>query len=349
MTSAIVPSNIDSTYPIAGQDNDSQGFRDNFTNTKTNFQRAADEITDLQSKVLLKAALIGTSSVNNNLGGVVVSSAKLQDTRLTFVTLGEVNGTVGINYSSGHYQSLITTGNINLEFGSTFPSSASSSAGFIILRMTIDTAGRTVTLPDAVPESNLQGIQGASVRIITFAETGTYEFVFHSTDGGTTIFVHELTRPRSYFTNAITCNANVVSTSTTTGSLKIVGGIGVSGNISVGGDINSAGNIAGNAAVVFSGNEDLADAAVVSLTKLTSYFTTAAAETSTLADGTEGQIKIFTAVDVSAGDMVITVANPGWLASGSGTATFGSYGDSCTLQYTDGKWYCIGNNGTDFA
>ena len=31
MTSSINPNNIDGTYPIAGQDNDSQGFRDNFT------------------------------------------------------------------------------------------------------------------------------------------------------------------------------------------------------------------------------------------------------------------------------------------------------------------------------
>ena len=26
---------IDQTYPVAGQDNDSQGFRDNFSNIKT--------------------------------------------------------------------------------------------------------------------------------------------------------------------------------------------------------------------------------------------------------------------------------------------------------------------------
>ena len=30
MASTINTANIDETYPIAGQDNDSQGFRDNF-------------------------------------------------------------------------------------------------------------------------------------------------------------------------------------------------------------------------------------------------------------------------------------------------------------------------------
>ena len=41
MASNIVPGNIDGTYPKAGQDNSSQGFRDNFTETKNNFTTAA--------------------------------------------------------------------------------------------------------------------------------------------------------------------------------------------------------------------------------------------------------------------------------------------------------------------
>jgi hypothetical protein len=64
MTSAINPNNIDGAYPVAGQDNNSQGFRDNFTNTKTNFEYAASEITDLQNKAILKSALSG-STLNN--------------------------------------------------------------------------------------------------------------------------------------------------------------------------------------------------------------------------------------------------------------------------------------------
>ena len=34
MPSNINTSSIDETYPVAGQDNNSQGFRDNFTNIK---------------------------------------------------------------------------------------------------------------------------------------------------------------------------------------------------------------------------------------------------------------------------------------------------------------------------
>ena len=49
MASKIVPGNIDGTYPTAGQDNSSQGFRDNFASIKTNFTEARSEIEDLQS------------------------------------------------------------------------------------------------------------------------------------------------------------------------------------------------------------------------------------------------------------------------------------------------------------
>ena len=44
MASSIVPGNIDGTFPVAGQDNSSQGFRDNFTASKNNFTHAKDEI-----------------------------------------------------------------------------------------------------------------------------------------------------------------------------------------------------------------------------------------------------------------------------------------------------------------
>lgn len=49
--SSINPNNINILYPIAGQDNDTQGFRDNFRNIKNNLSTAATEITTLQNSV----------------------------------------------------------------------------------------------------------------------------------------------------------------------------------------------------------------------------------------------------------------------------------------------------------
>jgi hypothetical protein len=96
----------------------------------------------------------------------------------------------------------------------------------------------------------------------------------------------------------------------------------------------------------YSGSEDLASATAASIVKSVSYFSTAAAETATLAAGTDGQIKTFAMV-ADTGDMVITVTNPAW--GGAGTITFSAVGQACTLQYINSKWFCIGNNAAVFA
>ena len=115
MTSSINPNNIDGAYPVAGQDNNSQGFRDNFTNTKTNFQYAAAEITDLQNNAILKNALSGTT-LNNNMNGSILSNFQGQNISGTVVSLGTITGDVGINYAAGPYQTVTTGGAISLAF-----------------------------------------------------------------------------------------------------------------------------------------------------------------------------------------------------------------------------------------
>jgi len=103
-------------------------------------------------------------------------------------------------------------------------------------------------------------------------------------------------------------------------------------------------------------SENLTDTAAVNLAITTSYFSTVAASTATLAAGVPGQIKTL-AMYADGGDMVITVTNAGWKTSGTGTITFNDIGDACTLQYINSnvaniaqsKWFCIGNNGCVFA
>jgi hypothetical protein len=115
MTSQINPNNINGSYPVAGQDNNSQGFRDNFTNIKVNFQDAADEITDLQNKVILKAALDGTT-LDNNLSDALLIAAQIQDFAAAKVAISNTSGSISVNYSTGHYQTITTSGNISLSF-----------------------------------------------------------------------------------------------------------------------------------------------------------------------------------------------------------------------------------------
>ena len=294
MTSNINPNNIDGTYPVAGQDNNSQGFRDNFTNTKSNFQYAADEITDLQNNVLLKSALTGTTLDNDMLGSLIYNGVA-SDFGLYRTALGTVSGSQTIDYSIGHFQTLTTGGAVSLGF-SNFP--ASGVAGIVFVQVTVASTGHTLTLPAAV-SVNAQGIQGlnSATNVITFAATGTYLFQFITSDGGSSITVVEANKEIAPFNNS---------------------------------------------------SEDLANGAAANLALTTTYFSTGAAETGTLAAGVNGQIKTL-AMYADGGDMVITVTNAGWKSSGTGTITFNDIGDACTLQYINSKWFCIGNNGCVFA
>ena len=233
MTSQINPSNIDATYPVAGQPNNTQGFRDNFTATQTNFNYAATEITDLQNKAVLKAALTGTT-LDNNMNDALLYAAKIQDFSATAVNLTTTSGPVTVDYTTGHYQSLSpSTGSVTLGF-TKWP--AANNYGYIRLRIYITNTAYTVTLPAAATQG-IAGIQGLSGSTITFGATGYYEFGFSTVDGGTTITVFDLNRPLSYYTNPVTIASTSNSTSTTTGALKVAGGVGIAGNLYVGGDI----------------------------------------------------------------------------------------------------------------
>jgi hypothetical protein len=67
---------IDSAYPVAGQDNDSQGFRDNFTNIKQSLQLASAELFEAQSKAVLKSDLTTNGPVVNDLAGSSIVNGK---------------------------------------------------------------------------------------------------------------------------------------------------------------------------------------------------------------------------------------------------------------------------------
>ena len=187
MASNINPNDIDATYPIAGQDNDSQGFRDNFTNIKTNFQYAENEISDLQSKVILKAALSG-GTLDNNMAGALLYAAKIQGFTGSIVSNGALSGSVTLNYSAGHFQTITTTGSISLAFQN-FP--AAGAYGLLRLQITVSSVGHTLTLPTAVTQNNA-GIQGINAsNIITFAAAGTYTFDFSTSNGGATYIISQ--------------------------------------------------------------------------------------------------------------------------------------------------------------
>jgi hypothetical protein len=182
MASNILPGNIDGTYPKAGQDNSSQGFRDNFNAIKNNFQYAKDEIETLQTN---KASVNAPSNFTDN----EVTRAKFKDTSETVYPHGTVSsGNVTLNHENGHYQTLTITADTTFAFSNFPPSGA---LGRIILDVTVSSGATNLIFPSAVIKAdNVTGSDGTSDTIAPGLGRALYEFM--SPDGGTTILMHQL-------------------------------------------------------------------------------------------------------------------------------------------------------------
>lgn len=114
MASNINTVDIDIEFPVPGQDNDSQGFRDNFTTILDNFAAAKLEIQDLQAKAVLKAALTDQALDNTFLDSEVGVEVSLINANLVahteqYYPNNIVDGTdpIDIDFNQGTFQSVL--------------------------------------------------------------------------------------------------------------------------------------------------------------------------------------------------------------------------------------------------
>ena len=182
MASKIVPGNINGTFTTAGQDNSSQGFRDNFSATKNNFTEAKSEIEDLQTN---KASLNASNDFTDN----EVLRAKFKDTAEVVYAHGTTGGAITLNHKNGHYQTITTNASVTLSF-SNLP--ASGSLGRIVLDISCANVAHTLTIPSSViVADNVTGGDGSS-DTITFPDNKRFLYEFLTPDGGTTILMHQI-------------------------------------------------------------------------------------------------------------------------------------------------------------
>ena len=194
MASNINPNNISVTFPIAGQDNDSQGFRDNFNNIKTNLTTAKTELEDIQSKGIFKSALTGTT-LSNDGGGGGLEDFELKDMAATMVNKGTLSGAVAVDFSAGHFQTVQSGATLELAF-SNWP--ATTKYGTITIEADITSTAHKLTLPTqcTIGVSDLADYN-STTRQISFAVAGKYRFKFSTIDAGTTVAVEDLNRSPS--------------------------------------------------------------------------------------------------------------------------------------------------------
>ena len=107
MASNIDDVSINSAYPVAGQDNDSQGFRDNFGTIKSNFVASKAEIEALQDNTAKK------NEANNFLGNNI-SNANLVDVSEELNAGGTVQASQNIDFQFSPVQTFIISGDVTL-------------------------------------------------------------------------------------------------------------------------------------------------------------------------------------------------------------------------------------------
>ena len=107
-SSSINETGVNAEYPVAGQDNDSQGFRDNFSILKTNFVAAKTEIEELQD---ITAKLNDT---NDFLGNNISGANLVNNTHAHHPSAGTVNSSQNINVSDGPHQSIVVGADVTL-------------------------------------------------------------------------------------------------------------------------------------------------------------------------------------------------------------------------------------------
>jgi len=255
--SNINPQSIDGTYPIAGQDNNSQGFRDNFTNTVNNFTFAAAELTDLQQNAVLKAALGSagqTGTPTNDLNYAYLTHPQIKGAVETKNAIGNVaSGSFTVDWSTGHFQTVELTGTTaTLSTFSNWPATNL----FTKLRLQVDTYASicALTLPGAV-STNLSSIQGASGQVVTLPAGSVYQFEFSTWDSGATIAIQDVLRNYDITANGqsttfTTVIAGAVNAAFVGNVGTVITGAAISGNsLNVSGNILAAG-IVGNAVTV---------------------------------------------------------------------------------------------------
>ena len=191
---------INVNYPVPGVNNNSQGFRDNFASIVTNLNTAGNEITDLQNKVVVKQALLGTT-INNDMANTLISNASTRGFRATTYNLGNaLAGTVLVDVSLGDVQYGTVAANTTINFGSWAPTGTQSN---VQLNLTVSNANAVISFPGELIISNDDGVMLlenfaniANVPTVTVPNGVTQlNYMISSTDCGNTLYITPINRP----------------------------------------------------------------------------------------------------------------------------------------------------------
>lgn len=150
MTSAINSNAIDATFPVAGVDNDTEGFRTNFNYIKIGLSTAATEITALQNATegLQLSEIENGSSFNNKFVSDAVFKKNTYSVQDSVATI--LNNVVTVDLDNADHQHFLLNAGPAYAFSFQTESIPDQNSRRVIIEMSSsDTTSRTVTFTEA--------------------------------------------------------------------------------------------------------------------------------------------------------------------------------------------------------
>lgn len=141
MASNINSTDIDAEYPVAGIDNDSQGFRDNFSTIKNSLATAKSEITALQATTAQGVSYNSETGANDFNGNQIQEADFIANTETVYPT-GNITASQNISFANGHYQTVQVGANVTLTLADW---AATGKMARMRLQITSDGSSRTIT------------------------------------------------------------------------------------------------------------------------------------------------------------------------------------------------------------
>ena len=136
---------INENFPLPGQDNDTQVFRDNFDTIKQSLRIAGEEVTDLQDNA-------ARTDVDNDFNNKIIQRAVFLNTTERKLEGGTIqNITHTVDYENGNYQVFRFNQNTIIDFQN-LPNSD--------------------TIPESVGKITLEVYSDGSPRTLTFSTSG---------------------------------------------------------------------------------------------------------------------------------------------------------------------------------
>lgn len=200
--SNIVSTTINENFPIAGQDNSSQGFRDNFQAIKTALTVAKVEISALENTAVI-------TGISNDLANTIIGNATVRNFNSPIYEISNTNQNfVVYDCSIADNQRITVTDSVGIFQMTNVPSFSDTREQKFKVSFIISNLDHTITFDTTAGFDTSEIGAVDSGGSLTFDETGVFDFELITIDNGSNFKVKDLTRNNKKSHNAFELYGN---------------------------------------------------------------------------------------------------------------------------------------------